>query len=66
MGGTEADDLIGWADEIELLLLLLPAGAAGPVASPLLEDGPECPDGPGLLPLPGVGRATPGDGNLPL
>ena len=59
VGGTEADDLIGWADEIELLLLLLPAGAAGPVASPLLEDGPARPDGPGLLPLPGSGEPPP-------
>ena len=46
VGGVAADDLIVKADEVELLLLL-PGGAAGPTASPLLEDEPTRPDGAG-------------------
>jgi non-specific serine/threonine protein kinase len=59
VGGVEADDLIVKADEVELLLRL-PGGAAGPTASPLLEDEPATPDGPGSSPSPGSGEPRPG------
>ena len=58
VGGAEADDLIVKADEIELLLRL-PAGAAGPIASPLLEDEPARPDDPGSPPSAGSGEPLP-------
>ena len=57
VGGVEADDLIVKADEVELLLRL-PGTAAGPIASPLLEDEPTSPDGPGS-------RLPPASGELP-
>ncbi len=59
VGGVEADDLIVKADEVELLLRL-PGGAAGPTASPLLEDGPAPTDGPARSPSPGSGESPPG------
>ena len=59
VGGVEADDLIVKADEVDLLLRL-PGGAAGPTASPLLEDEPARPDGPGSSPSPGFGELPPG------
>ena len=55
VGGVEADDLIVKADEVDLLLRL-PGGAAGPTASPLLEDEPARSDGPGSPPPPGSGE----------
>ena len=59
VGGVEADDLIVKADEVELLLRL-PGGGARPIASPLLEEEPARPDGPGSSPSPGSGEPLPG------
>ena len=56
VGGAEADDLIVEADEVELLLRL-PGTAAGPAASPLLEDEPARPDSQGSSPSAGSGEA---------
>ncbi len=59
VGGVEADDLIVKADEVELLLRLPPGIAAGPIASPLLEDEPTRPEDPGLPPPPGADELPP-------
>ena len=61
VGGAEADDLaIVKADEVELLpRACRPAARPGPAASPLLEDEPARPDGPGSPPSAGWGEPLP-------